>query len=120
MNKSFATRVAFLLLPLPGHAYAEVSDKAASIPQIWLTYIAIGLAALLLGRLKLALGLVIFPIGLLLAYVNHDTLSDPFVGRALIAEQGSPYLFATYGGAILMLAMICIGIWLGWRRELAK
>jgi hypothetical protein len=50
----------FLLLPLP--AFAEVSDKVASIPQLWITACIAGAVAFLAGRYLFALGLILLPV----------------------------------------------------------
>ena len=114
--KSNMSPIAIALLLMTGIAHAEVSDKAASISQIWWCYLAVGVVALLLARYRFALGLVMLPVELLLIFINHDTLSDPYVGKALLAEQGSAYAWATYGGAVVMLLLLVIGLWLGWRK----
>ena len=110
-------RLFFVLTILCCIAHAEVSDKAASLSQIWWTDIAIGIVALVLARYRFVLGLVMLPICLLIAYVDHDTLADPYIGEALIAEQGQAYVWAVYGGAFFMHALLAIGLWLGWRRS---
>ena len=107
----------FLLLLLPLPAFAEVSDKVASIPQLWITAAVAGSVAFLAGRYRFVLGVVLFPISLLLILSVLEPVLDPFVGPAIVLEQGRSYLVAAYGSIALLLALHVAGLWLSWRHK---
>ena len=112
-----SSRLIYLLLLLPLPAFAEVSDKIASIPQLWITAAVVGLVAFLASRYRLALGLVLLPVSVLLILVGLEPVRDPFVGPAVIVEQGQTYVLAVYGSVTILLALHLCGLWLGWRRR---
>ncbi len=100
-----------LLFPLP--CFAEVSDKAASIEQIWIQSIAVGLIGLVAGRWRFVAGLLISFLGLFLSWSVLSMISDTHIGPSL----GANYKSAVITSSILMLSLIAIGMWLGWRKH---
>jgi len=111
------SRLIYLLLLLPLPAFAEVSDKVASIPQLWIIASAVGVVTFLASRYRFALGLVLLPVSVLLILAGLEPVRDSFVGPAVISEQGQAYVVAVYGSATILLALHLAGLWLGWRRR---
>jgi hypothetical protein len=106
----------FLLLA-PGLVRAEVSDKIATIPQLGLSAILVGSLLLLLSRAWVRAGLILLPVTALLAYAALEPTLDPYVGPAILAEQGSVYYFASYAAAAALVMLHVLGLWLGRRRQ---
>jgi len=115
MNARALSLLLFALLPMS--ALAEVSDKAASIPQLWLTGLIAGAIAFLIGRYRVTLGAILLPVSALIVLAGLEPVRDPFVGPAVIAEQGGGYLVAAYGSAFMLLGLHLAGLWLGWHRR---
>ena len=109
-NLQFALLLS-LLFPLP--CFAEVSDKAASIEQLWIQSIAIGLIGLVAGRWRFVAGLLIFLLGLFLSWSVWTMVSDTHIGPSL----GASYKSAAITSSIIMLSLTAIGMWLGWRKH---
>ena len=103
--------LAALLSPLP--CLAEISDKAASIEQLWVQAIVLGLIGLVAGRWRFLAGLLIFVLDLILAWGAWEMISDSHIGPSL----GSTYVFVAIASSIVMLSLTAIGMWLGWRRN---
>ena len=115
--KALSRSISLLLVLLPLPALAEVSDKVASVPQLWLTGVLAGVVAFLAGRYRVALGAILLPVSMFLIFAGLEPIRDPFVGPAIISEQGQTYVVAVYGSAIILLALHLAGLWLGWRRR---
>jgi hypothetical protein len=111
-----------LVIPLfaPFPALAEVSDKMATIPQLWVQGL---LSALILLVLVRASAWWIIPGVLAVAffvYGAYSTFADPFMGQAVFHEQGIPYIVSAYGSAAVMGAGALVGLILNrkrWRRQ---
>ena len=114
--KNFSRSVYLLLLP-PLPAFAEVSDKVASIPQLWITAAVAGVVAFLAGGYRFTLGLILLPVSAFLILAGLEPVRDPFVGPAVVSEQGQAYVVAAYGSAVILLLLHLAGLWLGWRRR---
>ena len=117
LMKALSRSSCLLLVLAPMPALAEVSDKVASIPQLWLTGALAGVVALLASRYRITLGTILLPISMLLVFAGLEPIHDPYVGPAVISEQGQIYVVAVYGSAIMLLALHFVGLWLGWRRR---
>ena len=102
---------------IPGAALAEVSDKVASVPSLWITAFAAGALALLAGRYKLLLGVALLPISLFLVAASLEPVLDPYVGPAVVQEQGEAYLASVYASCAVILSLHLFGLWLGFRRR---
>ena len=100
-----------LLSPLP--CLAEISDKAASIEQLWVQTIVLGLIGLFVGRWRFVAGLLILLLDLILVWGTWEMISDSHIGPSL----GSTYVSAAIASSIVMLSLTAIGMWLGWRRN---
>ena len=111
------TFVAICLLALVSpEVLAEVSDKAASQLQLWLEGILVGGVALATGVFRPFLGILIGAFfSLLFGYVAYDTLADPFIAAALVAEQGEVYRVALYASPSLCALGVVIGACVGLR-----
>lgn len=117
MNALARSAVLLALVPMP--AFAEVSDKVASIPQLWLTSGIAGAVAFLVGRYRVTFGAILLPISALIVVVGLEPVRDPIVGPAVVSEQGRGYLVAVYGSASMLLALHLSGLWPGWRRRMS-
>ena len=100
-----------MLVPLP--CLAEVSDKAASIEQLWIQSVVLGLIGLFAGRWRFVAGLLIFLVGLFLSWGAWVMISDPHFGPSLSAV----YKSGAVASSIVMLSLTAIGMWLGWRKD---
>ena len=110
-----STPLLLVLATLP--ALAEVSDKVATVPQLWLTALLAGVAALLASRYRFLLGLLLLPVSLFLSFAALEPINDPYVGPAVISELGNLYVLSGYGSAFTLLGLHGVGLWLGWRRK---
>ena len=108
---------AMLLLIAPGLAKAEVSDKIATIPELWVTAALAGSLLLLVSRAWVRAGVLLLPVTALLAYAALEPVLDPYVGPAILAEQGRTYFAVAYAAAALVVALHILGLWLGRRRH---
>jgi hypothetical protein len=113
MSKLFA---ALVLLLLAHPAAAEVSDKIPSQSSLWLVGAAVGVLAFVAGAWRPLLGFAAGLLALLLARNMHSELMDPFVGPAILSEQGRLYWWAVYGPSGLMVGLAVLGIVVGTRR----
>lgn len=96
-------RTLYLLLFFSLPAIAEVSDKMPSQAGLYLTGFFAGSLLSLLIRWSKWANLVAWPLVVVFSYYAYDTLFDPFIGPAIIHEQGKSYIFASYASPILVL-----------------
>ncbi|MDP2563748.1 hypothetical protein [Pseudoalteromonas marina] len=106
MNK----RLTFAALFVSFNAVAEVSDKMATIPELWLQGFIFGIPVYFLtvwrkGFLGLGILFTVF-----FAYVAYATLSDPYIGVGIIKEQGRPYIIASYSSAVIIALCSALGL----------
>ena len=113
MWKIFAI-VALFLLAQP--AAAEVSDKIASQPGLWVTGLVVGTIAFIAGAIRPLLGVLVGGFALFLAWGTHSIVADPHIGPAVLAEQGRAYWWAVYGSSALMLCLTVVGVAVGLHR----
>ena len=106
-----------VLLLLSQTAAAEVSDKLPSLEQLWATGALVGAAALVAGSYRPLFGILLYCLALVVAYGAHQTLVDPYVGPAALAEQGDAYWWASYGSSFIMFFGAAIGVGLGLRKR---
>lgn len=110
--------MAAVILLSSGFAQAEVSDKAPSVTQLWLAPLVLCALAVLAGWACKRWFVFLLSGGYLaLAYGTYDLVSDPYVGPALVAEQGSIYIGSAYGSVVVSLLGCAIGIVLAFRRR---
>jgi hypothetical protein len=109
--------VALCLLTLVSpEVMAEVSDKAASHLQLWVEGIVVGGLALVAGVFRPVLGILIgLLFGLLFGYAAYDTFVDPYIGPAVLAEQGEIYRVSVYASPTLCVLGAFIGAFFGLR-----
>ena len=105
------TGIALLLL-FPLTVNAEVSDKMATQPDLWLSGLLVGVLIAAGIRWSKWLNLVGLPLTALFVYFAYDTLAQPDIGPAIIREQGGHYIVALYGSASLALIGVLIGNYL--------
>ena len=108
-----------LLLITPGMAKAEVSDKIASIPELWVTAALVGFLLFVVSRVWVRVGLILLPVTAFLGYAALEPILDPYIRPAIFAEQGDIYFAAAYTTAGLMVTAHILGLWLGLRRRRA-
>ena len=96
-------RIILLLLFFSLHANAEVSDKMNSQAGLYFSGFLTGCLLALLIRWSKWANLIAWPLVGLFFYFAYETLADPFVGPAIIQEQGVAYVFASYGSGVLVL-----------------
>ena len=51
------------------------------------------------------------------SYSVYDVLSDPFVGKAVLIEQGEGYAVSAYSSVALLIFGLVAGTVLNWWRE---
>lgn len=106
--------VALLVVALPHRAFAEVSDKAASIPEHWMLALPFATVALIAAWWRWWLAI---PLGWLLVakiWVGFEMFVDPDIGRALLREQGIHYFLSLWGSDLLVATGLVAGFLLGW------
>ncbi|WP_185976639.1 hypothetical protein [Catenovulum sediminis] len=100
----------FAILFISFSTVAEVSDKMATIPELWLQGFLFGVPVYFLtiwrkGFVVLGISFTVF-----FAYAAYETLSDPYIGVGIIQEQGTPYIIASYGAAVIIALCSALGL----------
>jgi hypothetical protein len=93
--------VAFAAVFVASPAMAEVADKEPTLGAVWGWTLGFNVAALLLARVRPWLALLVVPFGALFAFTLCSELLDPYVGPAVDAELGKPYVWSSYASAAL-------------------
>jgi hypothetical protein len=91
-----------------GLVLLEVMDKELAIPQLWVTFLFLGIAAAWLARGSVVASLCVGSLIVLMAMGQHAELTDPFVGPAIRQEAGPWYAVHSYAAVAVALAM-CLG-----------
>ena len=99
--------------------HAEVSDKMASIPQLWVQGIVIAIILFALVRWSVWLSIFAIVVITFFGIATYETLADPYVGPAIMKEQGVPYAVSAYSSVVAMLIGFVGGFMLN-RRKLKK
>ena len=106
-SKNYAKKIIKIIVILslavmlfPASAFAEVSDKMPSITRIWIEGAIVGVIGFFLARYRIWAGLIFGLVTFFFCIGTYDLTSDPYVGPAIIAEQGKPYLFASTGRSL--------------------
>jgi hypothetical protein len=102
---------------LPASAVAEVSDKAATIPEHWFFAVPGSLILFLAGRYRWWLGALLAIVPAFLVIGSFEMTRDPDIGPALWREQGLTYFASLWASDLLLLIALCAGIWRGLKRE---
>ena len=108
--------LAALLICFPSIAFAEVSDKMASIPALWLQGTVGAVILFALGRYSYVLAALGFLVCIFWLIGTYETFADPYIGPAIRYEQGVPYVFAAYGSS----AMLFLGLGAGFVQRLRR
>jgi len=104
--------VGLALLTLSFSAAAEVSDKMASQPGTWVSGVVVGILLALGIRWSKWGNLAGVPVAAGFFYFAWETLHQPHIGPAIIKEQGTPYIIALYGSAVLVAMGVLLGNYL--------
>ena len=105
---------------LPLDAFAEVSDKIASIPLLWAQAVIFGCIGFYLASRKWWLSSVGFILFLAMATGIYDMQSDKFMQVAVIKEQGEIYFAIGYIASIFVAVLTTSGIFYGYWRQPTK
>jgi hypothetical protein len=111
--------VAAFLIVIAGAsvASAEVSDKAASIPQHWLLALPLAAILFLAASFRWWLGAVLAVVPVFILLGSIDMTFDKYIGPALWHEQGWPYFASLWGSDLLILGALASGVRRGWARR---
>jgi hypothetical protein len=98
--------------------FAEVSDKIASIPQMWLQGFLFGGIGFLLSTKKWWLSLIGFILVFAMASGTYDMQTDKFMSAAVINEQGEGYFITGYISSAVAALLTASGVFYGiWRKS---
>ena len=100
----------FLLLLVSEPAFAEVSDKMATMSQLWMQGVIVGSVLLLLIWWSRWFAILGIPVAMFFGLASYSTFSDPYVGPAIINEQGIPYIISSYGSSALIFIGVIVGV----------
>ena len=104
--------ILFILILFLTPAYAEVSDKMSTIPDLWLQGFVVGFVLLILIRWSIYFSILGILVTLFFGVVSYETFFDPFVGPAILKEQGAPYVISSYGSTFVIFLGLIGGIYL--------
>ena len=103
---------------VPSISFAEVSDKLHSQPELWLQGFGVGVVMLILCTYRPFLLILIWaPVVSLFGWATHELFADPYVGPAILQEQGMIYQVISYVSVLLVIAGGIIGFVLGLRKR---
>lgn len=91
-----------------GLVLLEVMDKEWTVPQMWASFLFVGLVAALLARWSVIASLCAGLLIVMMAMGQHGELTDPYVGPAIRREAGDAYFVHSYVAMAVALAM-CLG-----------
>lgn len=112
MRKQFLV----MLLVTPLSAHAEVSDKMASIPELWIQGIVCAVILLALVRWSVWFSILAIITITVFSVATYETFADPFIGPAIMKEQGVAYAVSSYGSVVVMFTGFVIGVVLNRRK----
>lgn len=111
-------RALFLLFTLtPAIGFAEVSDKMATISELWLQGLIVGAILFALVRWSHWYSVLAAVVVIFFFIASQKTFTDPYIGPAIMQEQGNRYKVASYGSVCLMLFGILSGLFINRRRR---
>lgn len=84
----------------------------ATQPGLWASGLITGIILTLGIKWSKWVNLVGIPLAALFFYVAWDTLRQPYIGPAILKEQGTPYIIALYGSAGLVATGVVLGNYL--------
>ena len=94
----------------------EVMDKEASLVQIWIECVVLGIGGLFLSRYRYWLAICVLALALILAWLQISELRDPFVGPNIVREAGPSYVIQSYVALTIAVTLPTIGAIIAWRR----
>jgi hypothetical protein len=94
----------------------EVMDKEASVTDLWVSAVIIGVGGFLLARYRYWLALPVLAFALFRAWGHIGELRDPFVGPEILHEAGGDYWFHSYVTITISLVIPMVGAAMGWFR----
>ena len=106
---------AYSLLFVPFSALAEVSDKMATISDLWIQGFVIGLVVCLLVLWKRVFVFFGGMLSLFMFYAGYATLNSD-IGAHVINEQGTPYIIASYSAFVVISLFSIVGFLLNGRK----
>ena len=96
MNRT-APKILLALMTMPVAVHAEVSDKMATIPQLRMQGIIVAVVLLAMVRWSAWFSILAFAVIAFFGAATYETFADPYVGPAILNEQGIPYVVSSYG-----------------------
>ncbi|MFB8830524.1 hypothetical protein ACE0DR_17065 [Azotobacter sp. CWF10] len=101
------SHIALLLIFVTSTANAEVSDKIASIPNMWIVAFFVGVIASILTIWKKLFFFLGVAFSALFFSATFDSSSDQNLATAITTEQGQQYFVHAYITSLIPLAMVC-------------
>ena len=93
----------------PVSALAEVSDKIPPLSQIWLWSGLGAIVAFAAWRYRLWAGLLVSLPASVVPIATIAEVRDPYVGPAILEEQGWLYAASAYGSLVLIVVAALLG-----------
>jgi hypothetical protein len=103
--------------PLPSVAFAEVSDKFASIPELLLQGLIASIMGFFLARWHSWLAVIGIAVGIVMFSGISLLWQDEHMGEALFAEQGVKYFIALVFSGLAVVASSILGAFVRLRRN---
>lgn len=91
-------------------ALFEVMDKEASLPEVWILFLTLGVGGFLLCRYRRWLIAVVLPLLFFFVYGHLMELHDPFVGPDIVRELGQSYVTQSYIVMALAVSLPFLGL----------
>jgi hypothetical protein len=108
------------LVVRPATAIAEVSDKAASIPDHWIVAVPVAILVFLIARFRWWLAIPIAVVPAIFLSGSFDMTADPHIGGGLWQEQGLPYFLSLWSSDLFVVVALGAGAFRGWRRRRSR
>lgn len=109
-----------LLMVISTNAFAEVSDKISSIPQMWIQALVIGAIALVISSKWRWFALIGCAVSSFLLFSVYDMQAESYLKRVIIAEQGESYFIHGYLTAFLIAMASILGVIIGYYKRSKK
>lgn len=97
------------IVAFPPPAYAEVWDKVATVPQIWLFALGGGVLGAIAWRINLLFGALFAPLAAAPTVAVLLEVYDPSVGPAIQSELGSSYSYQAHGAGVVLVLLFAAG-----------
>jgi hypothetical protein len=103
LSRVALTVAATTILSTP--AWAEVSDKEASVADIWIYAVSIAALAIIAGAWRRWAGISLWIFGAVLAVAPILEWHDPHVGPAIAREMGTDYGAHAYAALVVAIVL---------------